>query len=195
MKIYINTNKVYKNYPIWEVDLTDFDYSTLDNLEWKSMNTNLYESERRSMIRLPENYKINNHLFKELDNLFSEPSNLQKLYQNYPYDKEKYKSPSDYLKTYLTIGFTLIRDNTTFSLESHVDNRFVFGNILINLNDNIDSTFFYKNHQDREVIYKAPKKKGKGVFFLNSEETFHSIKVTQTDTRYMMFAQFFLNLF
>ena len=195
MKIYINTNKVYKNYPIWEVDLTDFDYSTLDSLEWKSMNTNLYESETRSMIRLPENYKINNHLFKELDNLFSEPSNLQKLYQNYPYDKEKYKLPSDYLKTYLTIGFTLIRDNTTFNLESHVDNRFVFGNILINLNDNIDSTFFYKNHQDREVIYKAPKNKGKGVFFLNSEETFHSIKVTQTDTRYMMFAQFFLNLF
>ena len=194
MKIEFNKTKALEKHPIWEVDLVDFDYSTLDNLEWKNDYNNLNESKTRSIIKLPEDSIVNNHLLEELDDLFSEPSNLIKLYQNYPYDKEKYKLPSDYFKKYLGIGFSLIRDNTTFELVPHVDNRFVFGNILINLSDNIDSTFFYRNFQDKEVIYKAPNKKGKGVFFINSEETFHSIEVTQIDTRYILFGQLFLNI-
>ena len=194
MKIKINKNKVYKDFPIWEVNLMNFDYSTLDNLEWESINTNLYESKTRSIINIPEDNTVNNNLLSELDELFSESSNFNKLYQNYPYDKEKYKLPSDYFKKYLGIGFSLIKDNTTFNLQPHVDNRFVFGNILINLNNNIDSTFFYKNYQDKEVVYKAPQNRGEGVFFINSEETFHSIDITQTDTRYMMFVQLLLNI-
>ena len=58
----------------------------------------------------------------------------------------------------------------------HVDNRFVFGILILNLKNNASSTNFYKRYEEQKApSYTAPTEFGKGVFFLNSENATHSI--------------------
>lgn len=64
----------------------------------------------------------------------------------------------------------ILSDKPNYIMTSHFDNRLIFGVLLINLIDNVDSTEF-------ENGYKAPTKKGTGIFMMNNND-FHRIQVT-----------------
>lgn len=64
----------------------------------------------------------------------------------------------------------ILYDKPEYIMNFHFDNRLIFGVLLINLLDNTDSTEF-------ENGYKAPTKKGTGVFMMNNTD-FHRIQVT-----------------
>ena len=82
-----------------------------------------------------------------------------------------------------------------FSLGRHFDNRFVFANFILNLVDNPVSTKFYDYTQNNKLIYEAPKEKGKGVFFLNYENTCHSYINDSFENRYGLISSVNLKLF
>ena len=70
-------------------------------------------------------------------------------------------------------------------MSRHIDNRFVLGVLIINLQDNPDSTctnFWSNNWEDNDPWYKSPTKKGTGVFMLNSWNTRHSIEISPNES-------------
>ena len=64
----------------------------------------------------------------------------------------------------------ILSDKPNYIMTSHFDNRLIFGVLLINLIDNTDSTEFDNG-------YRAPTKKGTGIFMMNNND-FHRIQVT-----------------
>ena len=65
----------------------------------------------------------------------------------------------------------ILLDKPGFNMGPHIDNRFVIGVLIINLQDNpIGSGTFFT-----ELEYTGPTKKGTGIFFLNHINTEHKI--------------------
>lgn len=71
----------------------------------------------------------------------------------------------------------ILLDKPKFYMPSHIDNRFVLGVLIINLQDNPCSTVF------NDIHYTGPKQKGTGVFMLNHINTMHSISNFSTQNR------------
>lgn len=71
----------------------------------------------------------------------------------------------------------ILLDKQNFSMSSHLDNRYVLGVLIINLQDNTCSTFF------DEMNWQSPTQKGTGVFMLNHINTLHSIHNNTTHDR------------
>lgn len=64
----------------------------------------------------------------------------------------------------------ILSDKPNYIMTPHFDNRLIFGVLIINLIDNIDSTEFQNG-------YKSPTKKGTGIFMMNNND-YHKIQVT-----------------
>lgn len=91
-----------------------------------------------------------------------------------------------FCQQFFTIHASVVFDQNTYSMGRHVDNRLIVGNFIVNLRDNDNSTRFYNGVNASESYYSAPTKKGKGVFFLNTEETTHSIDIQSSRERNIM---------
>jgi hypothetical protein len=206
----INTKPILPYVPLWEfemMDLPEDDFFKSDTLwgnnESKSESGGLYQKETRlafyqSQIT-DEDVKMSkliNRLNKEnvvkiVSNLFDENEEL--FYKEYPYKKTKHKSNTEFIKSLIVINSFAVKDKPTFTLSPHVDNRFMFGNIIYNLVDNKTSTKIYGfNHK---VVYSAPKEKGKGIFFLNTEKTLHSYENDTNEDRYAAICNILLKSF
>ena len=83
----------------------------------------------------------------------------------------------------------LIKDMPGFQMGAHVDNQFIIGNVILNLADNPCGTQFHKiktGFFNKEVYFEAPRKKNKGIFFLNTPGALHSIKNDSNVPRYVL---------
>ncbi len=80
-------------------------------------------------------------------------------------------------------NYSLLVDKPGFNMPAHVDNRFVLGVLIINLQDNPVGSGTFFTHLD----YGGPIKKGTGVFFLNHENTSHSINQPGPGDRFIMY--------
>jgi hypothetical protein len=185
--------------PLWEFEMKDLpkdDFFKSDTL-WKSNNfksdiEGLYQEPTRFTFFKSESTDEEKQISKLLDrlntenvvdmvsNLFDENEEL--FYKEYPYKKTKYKSNKEFIESFITCTTFAVKDKPTFTLVPHVDNRFMFGNIIFNLTDNKTSTKFHGF--DNNVIFEAPKQKGKGIIFLNSERTMHSYINNTDEDRY-----------
>ena len=76
---------------------------------------------------------------------------------------------------------TYNRDAPEFNMGEHVDNRVVFGAMIINLEDNDTNGTSFPH-----LNYTVPGEKNKGVFFLNHDLTKHKITHTGTKDRYTL---------
>lgn len=65
----------------------------------------------------------------------------------------------------------ILADKAGYKMQYHFDNRLIFGVLIINLIDNVNSTKF-KNG------YEGPVKKGTGIFIMNNGDE-HKIEVTK----------------
>jgi len=134
---------------------------------------------------------VTGHLFSSIftyDNIVKMISSNDHTYKRflrlYPF-REKYDLNS-FCRHFFTVAATVVFDQNTYYMHRHVDNRLVFGNFIINLRDNDNSTKFYDGIRTVESYYSAPTEKGKGVFFLNTEETVHNIIVESDKERSIM---------
>lgn len=201
-----NSKIIIPSSPVWEVS-TDVNISLqeLSNLPWENNINNLEVSSKRQIIDLkylPENNKTTSirlieHLtckesvIKELQELFNQDNDT--FYRLYPFDRNNYASFSSYLEKQLYVAPYLVRDITEYELSNHVDNRFTFGNIIINLVRNISTTSFYQGIDSKDPWYTSSQDQGKGVLFINSERTIHNIKVSQTEPRYILMVKLLLS--
>ena len=65
----------------------------------------------------------------------------------------------------------VLLDKPGFMMDPHVDNRFVLGVVIINLQDNPKDSGTYFDQME----YSGPTQKGTGTFMLNHTNTLHSI--------------------
>jgi hypothetical protein len=113
----------------------------------------------------------------------------------WPLPMIKYKNMYEFIKQNSIITTQIFMDTPGFSLGPHFDNRFVFANFILNLSDNPVSTKFYDYTCNYKLIYEAPKEKGKGIFFLNYENSCHSYKNDSSENRYALISSVNLKIF
>ena len=177
---------------IIELDFTEefknFDINVKETESHDKTESVLYQSHLReyltpykgSDLDLFANKHLNLDLFARVYN--SIDLSAQKRITGYwPWQNFGFESIDKFVNKYFNHGVSFIKDNAGFYMGVHTDNRLVVGNAIINLTDNADSTkFYYSVQEPHNIVYEAPKERGKGVFFLNNEETAHSILVSKT---------------
>jgi hypothetical protein len=109
-------------------------------------------------------------------------------------NSKKYDSMYDFVKKHTNINTHIFMDKPGMNFAPHFDNRLVFANFILNLDDNPISTKFYDYGNNSKLIYEAPKEKGTGIFFLNHQNTYHSYNNDTNQNRYAMMSSVILNL-
>lgn len=150
----------------------------------------------RSGCSLPAdvNYKVTEILIRFIYEFFVQ--NRDYLTGKYPEILNSNTELLDCLSNTVQPGNLLFKDSPKFKMNPHYDSRFTIGTLLINLKDNANGTFF---HEDPDlnyttsnfdttlpVFYESTNMKGKGVFILNSERSFHSVENRGNSDRYML---------
>ena len=133
------------------------------------------------------------NLYKIIDEIYE--SNKYTFKRSWILNSNKYNSMYDFIKKNTNIITHIFMDRPEMKFEPHFDNRFVFANFILNLDDNPVSTKFYDYGNNSKLIYEAPKEKGMGIFFLNHESTYHSYNNDTNQNRYAMMSTITLNLF
>jgi hypothetical protein len=138
-----------------------------------------------------EQFSFDN-IMKMLDELGKFNPNM---FNYWGYDKSK--PPSDFFSKALEVNIVLVKDKPNNEFSPHFDSRNTFGTMIVNLCDNEYATQFFdysdvtpvikqkvdmslvdwEHRFDNLVIYETPKEKGKGMFFINCEETFHGVGI------------------
>ena len=194
--IHINTTPVYGDHPIFEFKVDDLpsDSFFISEINWdRGLKRNSFSSKKQT----------NNveNVTKNLLNFFNKESITKVLTQLYEknYDLFSYEYPLKSKYSLYEYIYNITRpvsdinlDLDGFNLSKHFDNRLIFGNFFLNLIDNQSSTKFYDYLNKDLFIYEAPKKKGEGVFFLNTIKTFHSVNVNSD--RYILSNTICLNI-
>ena len=199
--IHINkTSTINKNFLVFEFEIDDdipveyikdeSNYFEIKKQSRNNFNNNkLGESKIQSLL---ESFS-NENLYKIINDVYE--SNEDIMGRIWPIPKFKYKNMYEFVKDTTKITTQIFMDTPEFSLAPHFDNRFVFANFILNLTDNSVSTKFYDYTQNYKLIYEAPKEKGKGVFFLNYENTCHSYINNSFENRYGLISSVNLKMF
>jgi hypothetical protein len=188
--IFENDNCKYGS--IIELDFTqefkDFNINVKETEPHEQAKSVLYQSHLReyltpynsSGLDLFANKHLNLGLFAKIYNSIDKPAQ-KRITSYWPWQNFGFESIDKFVNKYFNHGVSFIKDNAGFHMGVHTDNRLVVGNAIINLTDNANATkFYYSVQEPHNVVYEAPKERGKGVFFLNNEETAHSIFVSKT---------------
>lgn len=102
-------------------------------------------------------------------------ANENMFYKIWPYDKNRFSSPKEFVDYWVFPASNAGVDRPGYRMHPHYDNRVIFGNIIVNLTDNDTSTVFHPPFVHNDELFRAPLEKGKGIFFMNSEDTYHNI--------------------
>ena len=92
-------------------------------------------------------------------------SNIEEVRQMWMKSLSKFRMPK-----FKDVG-VVIQDGEGFDMSPHIDNRHVFGVLIINLEDNPEGS----GTRFLELGYEGPVLKGTGVFMLNNWNTTHAI--------------------
>jgi hypothetical protein len=133
------------------------------------------------------------NLYKIIDEIYE--SNKYIFERYWILNSNKYNSMCEFIKKYTKICTHIFMDRPGMKFAPHFDNRHVFANFILNLDDNPISTKFYDYKNNSKLIYEAPKEKGMGIFFLNNENSYHSYNNDTNQNRYAMMSTITLNLF
>jgi hypothetical protein len=136
---------------------------------------------------------IDENLYKIIDEIYE--SNKFMFGMSWILNSKKYDSMYDFVKKHTHINTHIFMDRPGMNFAPHFDNRLVFANFILNLDDNPISTKFYDYGNNSKLIYEAPKEKGTGIFFLNHQNTYHSYNNDTNQNRYAMMSSVILNLY
>ena len=158
----------------------------------KSRNSFLFDKMHSTEIESLINSFSDENLYKIIDDLYE--SNKFWFGMSWILNLKKYGSMYDFIKKNTNIITHIFMDRPEMKFAPHFDNRLVFANFIVNLDDNPISTKFYDYRNNSKLIYEAPKEKGTGIFFLNNENSYHSYNNDTNQNRYAMMSTITLNL-
>ena len=158
----MNLDLIHNEFPIWEVTdwlLPDVDYSKSTSKDYDQSSKHYKSSNLRQQL----NAELNMYEQGVIIQNMLRDSNLLVLDQMWKGHLKRLCWPEGYV--------SLLLDRPNFKMDNHIDNRYVLGVLIINLQDNPkgSGTHFPM------LNYSGPIKRGTGVFFLNHNNTEHSI--------------------
>jgi hypothetical protein len=170
-----NLQVLFDNYKDWrtEDDTRGLEYKELDKRLTRKSN------------------KIDNSNFTAFEQAIEE-SKLQLVEKFLTIDtKGRWPNIATSIARRINIYSVLITDLKGYSMNQHIDNRSVYAAGYLNIFDNesltvISSTkksFFGK---ETETQYHAPGKKGRGVIWLNTENSWHWVNKVSQDRKILM---------
>jgi len=210
-KLTINPKCIDYWFPIWEVESSDTPYSReffeleglwIDNSlvdgkhtfygkERKEFNTSFSQDFNEWL----DNFKRENNILEFIGNTLELPENEHHFYRLFPIENSGVR-PLDFIKNKCSTHYRIMRDDPGYKMANHFDNRAVLGNFFINLTDNSGvSTHFINTFTtgNQNVIdpatnihYIGPTDKNKGIFFLNTSDTYHGISNPTENSRFIM---------
>jgi hypothetical protein len=163
-----------------------------NNVYVAAWNSFLFDKMHSTEIESLINSFSDENLYKIIDDLYE--SNKFWFGMSWILNLKKYGSMYDFIKKNTNIITHIFMDRPEMKFAPHFDNRFVFANFILNLDDNPVSTKFYDYRNNSKLIYEAPKEKGMGIFFLNNENSHHSYNNDTNQNRYAMMSTIILNL-
>ena len=196
MELTIKSTPVYDNIPIWETSLIGVDTTLERIIKAIELQGTVFENGRKRLaIGNNNNSEFSNlnffnpdYILEVISTILEKDKTIGKLYP--AYNRETYNySLYNFLKQNIGVIYFGVKDSPGYKMEPHYDNRGIFGNIILNLQDNKDSTVFYNYNRVGNLetsSYEGPSEVNKGVFFLNSENTLHSVKNTSEEDRYIL---------
>jgi hypothetical protein len=111
----------------------------------------------------------------------------KELFSNlYLYDTRLFPTYAAFVEKITDSPSSIVNYKPNSQLGMHFDCRNCFADLITNLIDNNSSTKFYDYRKNNRLIYEAPMKKGKGVVWLNCENTLHSYKNDTELDRYVV---------
>ena len=155
----MNLNLIDDKFPVWEItewQLPEVDYTEVSAYDQSSKH---YKS---SDLRCKVNAYIDMSQGVTIQEMLKD-SDLRVLDQMWKGHLNRLQWPMG--------NNNILLDKPGFNMSEHIDNRFVIGVLIINLQDNpIGSGTVFT-----ELEYTSPTKKGTGIFFLNHINTEHKI--------------------
>lgn len=176
--------------PVWEIE--DFpmpDINIEDCVELEALDQR-NERLRKTNKRISLSYNFT----EDMKHIWS--NNIQ-VFNDYM----KTKGYSDYSMEYIWFDRLLksnvsplvehiymLCDKPGWDMGMHLDNRNIFGVLILNLVDNPPGTGTqFARYHDSDIVYSGLTKKSSGVFFMNTSETWHAIKNMSDKNRYIMY--------
>ena len=168
----MNLDLIHNDFPIWEV--TDWQVPHIDYTQ-----THAYDQSSKHYKSSDLRHTVNSTIDMygqgfEIQNMLRNNDSIL-LDQMWKGHLKRFHWPMG--------GYSLLVDKPGFSMSTHVDNRYVLGVLIINLQDNPEgsSTHFPL------LEYSSPTKKGTGVFFLNHVNTSHTIEQPGPEDRFILY--------
>jgi hypothetical protein len=176
---------------LWNVSLIDYNIATIENdlLHVATWRGNQPQGPLRLRIEYPlpqsiEEFKNQIELLKNdiLDQLFATGSE---------YITYRWYKGLEYYKEHATAEFQIMKDLPGFSMPPHIDNGHIMFQMLINLTHNDSGTAFHNPSSFKTAtststpVYVGAGEQGKGVIFMNSANSAHSIDYITKD-RYIL---------
>ena len=169
----MNYRQVDIKYPVWKV--TDFYLQNTNFIEKHIYNQGSSHDHLRISCAYNENFYLNwdANTRKLQYYIRNEISKIEEVRQMWMNNLSKFVWPS-----FKETG-EVLQDKEGFKMSPHIDNRFIFGVLIINLQDNPagSGTKFI------DMDWEGPTEKGTGVFMLNNWNTRHSITNLGPGTR------------
>jgi hypothetical protein len=162
----------YPVFEITEIEIPEVITQQINTGEWVSYNHNkpsdqLYHPSGRSKMDVtPELRTLALYVSRQVGQYINK--------------QKDYNINNEFPEYYLTkkdlqfFGVEYVRDDPGYDMGKHLDNRLMFGTLIINLADNNKShTRYYDGENSRESIYNGPSSKGTGAFHINTRKVYH----------------------
>jgi len=159
-------NMVAEDFSVWEIEGFDLPNITVDSGELYHQADSI--PPLRSAVEITSNKELFYSAWENNTKIIEEQ--VKKDAENNLLIKQMWMDDIKHFKWCDVGTVRILSDKPNYMMTPHIDNRLIFGVLLINLIDNIDSTEF-------ENGYKSPTKKGTGIFMMNNND-FHKIEVT-----------------
>ena len=174
-----------------------FDFNTTVSAEFT--DDMFTKSDQSEFFNLPSNrqFYVNGSSI-ELDQMIKDTNNLlpiilpNVLKSQNKILHDRWMTNAEDIKKCSNFYTRIVKDDHGLDMGPHIDNSFVIGNMILNLIDNKVGTKFYSHGTDKTFV--APKEKNKGIFFLNTPGSLHSIKNDSHQTRYTLNTYWNLNV-
>ena len=186
---HITTNRVGHTMPVWEIE--DFPMPLIDINECSIIGPmDQKNPDVTANFRLSLSYNFSDTMKNQWEYTVKEFMHHMKSvgYADYSINYLWFDRLYQFSISPLTEHIAITCDKPGLNMGSHLDNRNMFGIMILNMIDNPEGTGTeFSRTYNGEVLYTSPTKKNSGVFFMNTHETWHAIKNMSTSNRYIFY--------
>ena len=176
-----------RKYPIWEltdINIPDEVYKVIQEGTWndynKVTNNSKYKQPATRFTLDDYNESITSDLSKDIISFIRNQKDydLSLVERNHPNIIDKMK--------HYRWKIQPVKDIAKYKLGTHTDGQEFVGTAIINLEDNKTVTEYYADKDSKRLIYKGSGIKGTGVLHLNTPFTYHRVRNTTGEDRYIL---------